>query len=460
MFGKILDKIEEDKIIRCLKYGVILSIPFIILTPEIRLTSPAIRLDEILLALGTLFYLLLVLKRDKVKFSVVDYLFAALFISTTASIIFGYIGIGYDFYFNDFFEFAKLIKYYLIYRIVFDMSWDKDDMRHLVEVFVLSAALAILLGMMQYFNTFDINSLMTFFTKPNHIRAINVAGRIVGTFKNANSWSLFLGGTLFIIAADLVRSLEHKVSRKHYFILVLLFFALTSMIMTLGRTSIVANFIGLVVIAFGLWLFPYRDKARLKISREILIIFTLFVVFSGLSFYSIELMPKNRTRLNLMQRIGAGFQEMGLVGQDTFEGDFNSWNSRSGKWKNSVILALESPIFGYGPSKSDEAKENIPYATDNEYILYFYRYGLLGLILYISFFGFWASTAFINIKNTIKRLDTVFLINVMALGFAVAFPLYNILAGTFYDFQLFPLFMIFQSLNLHFLYEHDKHEKL
>jgi hypothetical protein len=76
-------------------------------------------------------------------------------------------------------------------------------------------------------------------------------------------------------------------------------------------------------------------------------------------------------------------------------------------------------------------------------------------MLYISFFGFWAVSAFKNIKKTAKKLDSVFVINVIALGLAVSYPLYNVLAGSFYDFQLFPIFMIFAALNFYFLTKNE-----
>ncbi|MDD3679127.1 MAG: O-antigen ligase family protein [Patescibacteria group bacterium] len=443
-----------NKLEQWLKYGIILLIPFIILTPGLRITSPAIRVDEIILLFGLLVYCLLVIKRKKIKISVLDYIFGALFVSTAASILFSYLFIGYDFYFNDLFEFAKIIKYYLIYRIIYDLEWSRDDASDLLKAFLLSAIVAITIGVMQYFNSFGINSIMEAYTRPIHIRAIKVAGRIIGTFGNANSWALFLGLPLFFIFGTLIRRLEQQVSKKSYFILILLFFVLVSMIVTLGRTSIVANFAGLLAISGGLLFFPY--KSRQRVVKEIFIVFLLFITFSGLAFYTIELIPNAKGKLNVAQRMGAGLQEMGLVSEGTIEGDFKSWGSRTKKWKNSLYLVSKNPVFGYGPSKSVEAKENVPYATDNEYVLYLYRYGLVGLVSYLSLFGFFFISALANLRKSTKKHSPVFTLNIIALGISVSYPLYNILAGSFYDFQLFPLFMIFGSLNYYFLKKHEK----
>jgi len=443
-------------LITILKYGIFLMIPLLVLTPEIRLTSPAIRVDEIILLFLAGIYLLYKLKIKKFRVSVVDYLFGALFVSVIISIFIAVVREGSGLYVRDLFELVKIVKYYLIYRIIFNIVWTKDELKKVLALTVGSFIASVLFSFMQYFNIFDINNLlMPYFTKTTHIRAIMVAGRVVGTFKNANSWALILGLPLFFIYAILIKKLEYKNKKNIVILIFFLFLVLTSAIMTMGRTSTVANFMALFTISASLWFFPYKQIGRPHMAKEIFLVFSLFTIISGLSFMFITSVPNQKGKMNIVDRFNAGFQEMGIAEEDA-EGDFQSWSSRENKWRDIASRSSKSPIFGFGPSKSSEYSSNIDYTVDNEYLLYLYRYGLLGLSLYVGMFGMFLFYAVINLKNTAKRIDHEFVINIITLGIAVSYPLYNILAGSFYDFQLFPIYMIFNSLNIYLLNKNEK----
>lgn len=429
---------------------------FVILTPELRLTKPAVRFDEILLLGLTIIFGIYLVRKKRFKLSVIDYIFGALFVSVLASIFISYIKQDF-FYFNDIFEVVKLVKYYLIYTIIFNLSWLKRDRDLVIRTAIISFTVAILFSFAQYFNLFSINnSIMPFFTRENHIRAIMVAGRVVGTFKNANSWALVLGIPIFFGFATLIKKFEFK-SRAHLVPLVILLFgALTSMIMTMGRTSSVANFVALFVISAALLLFPYREIGRPKIAKNIFIAFSIFIIITALSLLFVNNVSNGKGTLNYVERFEAGIQEMGYIEEGTVEGEFQSWSSRKEKWTDVVSRVAENPVFGVGPSKSSKSSDHLPYIVDNEYLLYLYRYGLLGLCLYVGLFFTFFFYGILNLKNTSQKIDGEFIINIIALGVSVSYPLYNILAGSFYDFQLFPLFVFWGALNLNILERNER----
>ena len=181
---QIIRELKKKTSNELLRIGLILMIPMLILAPEIRITSPAIRADEILLFILAIGCLYNNYKTKRYKTSVVDYIFGALFISTLVSILFSYTGIGYEFFYRDMFEFVKLVKYYLIYRVVYSLEWDSASLKDVVKVTVISFLVAMLFAFMQYFDVFSVNNyVMPTFTKTIHIRAIMVAGRVVGLNK-------------------------------------------------------------------------------------------------------------------------------------------------------------------------------------------------------------------------------------------------------------------------------------
>ena len=453
-----LKKFDKKNLLLLLKWGIFVIIPLLILTPEIRIFSPAIRLDEVVLLFLVIIYGLYKLKVKKIRVSVVDYLFAALFSSVVVSIAFSYIREGGGFYFGDAFELAKIIKYYLLYRILFIINWKRGDLSRVIRVVVISFVLSVSFSFFQYFNIFDVNNnLMQYFTKPYHIRVILNAGRVVGTFKNANSWALVLGLPLFYIFATLISKLENKGNhiKEGMALLFFLFVVLTSGIMTMGRTATVANSISLFIISFALWFFPYKKIGKPRIAKEIFLVFSIFTIMSVMAFAFVTYIPNKKGTMTILDRFDAGFQEMGLVEEDV-GASYQSWSSRVVKWGDVLRRSAESPIFGYGPSKSPESPDKLDYIVDNEYLLYFYRYGLLGLVLYLGLFGIFIYYGVINLKNTIINIDVEFMINIVALGLSISYPLFNILAGSFYDFQLFPLYIIFNALNIYILNKHEK----
>lgn len=446
--------INEEKIIKFLKLGTYLILPLLILTPEIRLTSPAIRLDEVLLLFMIFAYFALKLKRMTFKVSLIDYLFGALFISVIASILLGSLRDQF-FFFNDFFEIIKLAKYYLLYRIIYAIDWDEGELKRIVTIAVISFIIAVAFSIAQYFDLFSVNNkIMPYFSVKNHIRSILNAGRVVGTFRNANVWALALGMPLIIIFSNLLKGFKNYRFIYKFAILFFLFWTITSVLMTMSRTSFVSNFIALSVISAVLVWHPFDKGMRVDFAKKVFKAFFIFIVISIISFTFITKIPNKKGTLNIAQRFEIGLNDIGFL-ETEVDGESESWSSRKEKWIDISKRATGSPIFGYGPSKSLRSSSNLPYTVDNEYLLYLYRYGLLGLLLYIGILFVFFLYSVLNVGHNIDLDDSRFVLNILALGVSVSYPLYNILAGSFYNFQLFPLFIIWGALNINILMKHE-----
>jgi O-antigen ligase len=64
----------------------------------------------------------------------------------------------------------------------------------------------------------------------------------------------------------------------------------------------------------------------------------------------------------------------------------NSVLGRIESWKFIGKHIFQKPLFGHGPNKSFFYTKNL--YSENEYILYMYRYGVIGLIFYLGIFLF------------------------------------------------------------------------
>ena len=62
--------------------------------------------------------------------------------------------------------------------------------------------------------------------------------------------------------------------------------------------------------------------------------------------------------------------------------DNNSLRGRFEVWQYLFEMVKEKPVFGYGPYKQYFYQNEI--YSESEYILYLWRYGIIGLLMYIT----------------------------------------------------------------------------
>jgi len=94
-----------------------------------------------------------------------------------------------------------------------------------------------------------------------------------------------------------------------------------------------------------------------------------------------------------------------------------------------------SPIVGVGPEKGEQGS-----SLDDEYLLYAARYGAIGILLYLALY---VGTLVLAIRAAL-RATTVARRRLAALVAAtiVAFLVFNITAGSFYELQLMAIFWL------------------
>ena len=80
--------------------------------------------------------------------------------------------------------------------------------------------------------------------------------------------------------------------------------------------------------------------------------------------------------------------------------------------------------------------------TDNEYLYHAARYGILGLVFYLMLYvGMFVSTWRLSRRSTIIQLTGDRALALVMFGMVFSALLFGIMAGTFYNLQIWPMMM-------------------
>lgn len=442
LFAK-LTKINYNKYLKILA----LSLPWLILlTPEVRLFRPYFRLEDLALLAMVLMYGIKLVYVDKfrIKLNIFDYIFALLLASSLLSMVYGYLSPTVHFVVADLFEPLKIVRYYLFFRIISGIKWTVSDYRKVIMGFVVPSALVVAFAFLQYLNFMDINLITLYYSIPYHVDRVARLGRVVGTFRNANYLGIFLVIPVTLSFVGIFRGFYQKNIRKIFPWFLLLFGSLTIFSMTLSRTSLVAVLCAIFLIASVTFVALSRQD---KSNRLALSLFSVFVFFSiaGIGSYAlVETLPHRPSRINFMQRMDAGIRE--ITGEEQEAGIVAaSWKGRQERWSYAISKISEAPFLGRGPAKSLRGTEGLLH-VDNEYLFYTMQYGLVGLFLFIALYGLMLFES-LKIFFSDQDISMYMELRLLSISIVFSFVLYNILAGTFYNFQLFTLLIYIFALN-------------
>jgi O-antigen ligase len=248
----------------------------------------------------------------------------------------------------------------------------------------------IAINSIHFFDLFNVNELLkVYYNGGIHIEYFgkNSLGepavkRLVGTMGNPNINAIMFGAfSIYFFPVNFNRK------ALVYFLVSLLFLFLCQ-----SRTSIlflVAMFLFLLVFYAKIW----TKKQWMIVLSGILIAYLIAWMFAT-SFFQFT-----------------AYNNSLLDGSALFSG---SARGRLETWNLLFTQILEYPIFGYGPNKEYFYANHI-YA-ENEYILMFWRYGIIGLFFYMSLylFPFWQLVKKAN-KSLIPVLLLLILMSVSAL---------------------------------------------
>jgi len=396
---------------------------------------PNIRLDEIVLfaAFGlNVLYLILrrfrlgeqeksELRAQKRELKVIYIIFGLMVFSYLLSNIYGvYIRQAGYYGLRDVMELVTYLKYFLLITLVVSLEIHKEELDFLSKAFVGGLIFLIIFGWGQHLNLLNMNTWLSPYFNQQHWEHLIVGNpaRVLGTFDNPNFFGIL---TVIALSFLTVRYLfgETKFPWK-LFILIGLVIKLE--FLTISRTALFG--IALLFSILCVWAFLYykRDKKTVvKIIALFLLTMALFLTASPDFFYRLS--------------EGADFSS-----STSFQGHLD-------RWQAAVGTIWESPVLGWGTQKYVMTT-----LVDNEYALYARRYGLVGLVVYLSLFLVPFILGWKKLKRRAKLAgrgkpfshQAQFIAAYLAVLPSIL--VFNFMAGIFYNLQIMTIFVISMGL--------------
>ena len=395
---------------------IIILLALIILFPRIKTGSflPDVRLDFFYITMIFFVYFMQnCIKEGKLvyKRSPLYIWFFVYMITVYLSITFAVIFKGQTLSLRDFMEFIKVLQYFFVFFIAFNLS--NVNINKVIIASVLMLWMSAIFGFFQRYNILGVNIWLTpFYTSEHHLG--DVTARIIGTTANPNEF-----GLLMIIAIMLTFSLVLLLPglkvKIFYFISFLLFS--TVLLFTLSRTSMICVVLGISYII----IFKYPRTVGMK--KTIINIIPVIIVIIISAFILFAFVPD--TLLHRMSYIGDRYYDM-------------SWAVRLHIWEENFNIFLGSPVFGWGPGKASMSQ-----VLDSEWLLLLRRYGIVGVTVFVA----WFSIIYIYLNRIPMRQNTYFSAIVVALSAClIVFPVYMINLVAFHNLQIMPLYFLYLGL--------------
>jgi O-antigen ligase len=247
---------------------------------------------------------------------------------------------------RDWFEIFEVIKYVVLFLFVSQFAHLIDVRKVFKGVFIA----LVIFNFFQYFDWFEFNNLVEIYYGSDiqvSTFGLNSLGqpdtkRLLGTLGNPNNNGiLFLFFSIFFFP-----NRDEKLVDSVFFLA-----AVALLLMCQSRTTTVAF---TAIFFLGAYLKNLSFKQGLFYLMYFILIYLL--LWTGGNSY-LKTLSNNPMKESSVKGRMETFQILGK-------------------------MIIKSPIIGYGPNKEFFDKHGLN--SDNEYILYTWRYGFLGLFLYLS----------------------------------------------------------------------------
>jgi len=327
---------------------------------------------------------------------------------------------------NDWFEIYKVFKYFLVFILFKELCPPKINT---VIIDVLFVCLLIF-NFLHYHNIFDFNQIvmplycgedsrnLLFFGLYTDGSGLPGPKRMIGTLENPNENAiLFLIFMLFYLPKE-----KWKIKDVSFFVLCLVAFLACQ-----SRTALVAFFI-LITVHFVInkikWQKVVVHSGLILLVMTVFFYNHVFIDFFHSRFTESVTSPIDSTTILVTTPIDSvsisipvpinvvkpPVKEYSTTLLDGTAFKSNSWTYRLKLWKGFLSQFLDRPIIGHAPQKNYDRWLYF----DNEYILFLWRYGLLGFVAYIGFYLIPMRKVLKTIRSSELSKNTLLLILIFA----------------------------------------------
>jgi len=312
---------------------------------------------------------------------------------------------------SDYYELFKMLKFLLI--ILFFSIIEIDNFKK--HVFYPTFVFLVVFNLCHYFNLFGVNKLIEdFYNGGMHLEffGLNSLGgvstkRMIGAIGNPNTNAivfLFFGVIFY--------------PKRNFFNFELVFFFTAMFLFFLCQSR--TGFITLsVIILYDL--IKRLVTSKWEISTSVPSLLVLFAFFFSFPFSS-NLIETERyqSKVIVLKTPEVKVDATRTTYMNTlFSNDIVETGSVKGRieiWEHLLEMIKKKPFFGHAPRK-EYFYENELY-PENEYILYLWRYGIVGLLFFLSFFIYLFYRGIVHSKlynvDTLTFLTIVLLITSLA----------------------------------------------
>lgn len=392
---------------------IYLLIALAILAPPLQISSslPSVRIEEIVIY--AFFPLILIMNLDKLTLSEAAKSFVKLYCGflflVLASTLYGYFILDVPASVRDLFEVFTYSKYLLIFLTLHTFQLATEKVPHILYFILFTVLISGIIGLLQYFGVFNLDAI----TGPYYLqdRIHIISDRLTGTYKNPNTYSAILVSA-HLIALGLFFFHQRK-ERKTLLLLCVAMLAI--LILFAGSRTMIAAYllVTVIMILIGASTAGYN---KFQIVTLISVLGISFLIAVSMISYSI------------IVRLESGL--------DIFSDE--SFAMRMLAWYLNFQLFLESPIFGWGAAKAIHTT-----VVDNEFILILRRYGVIGLLAFLSLYLHPLITAYKNLKADTKIM---MLFSSVIFTIIITFLLAGLTNTLFHNMQVMDLWIIILSL--------------
>ena len=373
----------------------------------------------------------IVIKKGKIQFerNFLTYLILGLFIFSLWVFLSNLIItiITKQFILSNFFEVLRPMLYAGI--LFLTSIYSKNDKNYIKKIFLIFIVINCLIGISQRYNPFNINELYVKIIAPTQYETLlnNYPDpRVVGLTGNPNVFGFLLALAILVTFYELFIN-----NKKNYYLLLLL--EVITLFMTMSRTS----FVCFVAIVFS-FLFIYLFK-----THNLKKFFKTFFITSFLILTLTFILP-NRITWRIKQLINIdnltswiARVENNKESIDNIFGNDNIDNNEKEDNKEND----DKPVDNIQPNKishnvklfigvgSDKLKQ-YGLVYDNEYLMVIYKYGIIGLCLFMLIFIL-PLFRINKLKNEIYLLYCSMFIGAL---------IYMLPAAIYHSYKLFPIF--------------------
>lgn len=369
-------------------------------------------------------------------------------LSVIASTVYGSIFFSQETSITDAYEIYRYV-FYLVYYLM--ICFYLTDVRKFFKALFITVIAIEVFGILQFFNLFNINNHFGLLYTKNELlqMMIQKQHRITGTFGNPNVYGSFL-----IIVLSLALSIfylkKNADAKFKFYLYTTIGLTLLSIFLTTSRQTVIVT-LGLIV-----YLSIFHLIIRHVSFKEALVKTLVVLAAYGLiGFITVPQIPYLHSAVQSMAKVFQSDGKPAVVEDEDPSIDellenespkvkealesVNSFKNRYYYWDLNIEKFKQSPILGAGPMKN-----GLSFA-DNSYLYVLARYGIIGFIIYLLFFGYIFIKSFLlafKERETTGRTYLAVTLN----GMIVAYAVLGLVVESWFNVESIIIFFILLAL--------------